>query len=368
MSKYTMKKLKQDYGNFVRPKITIKIANQELNSKYTKESVVVEIPSTYDAAICKFTITNAFDHSKDYQVEIEKDLKDVFQLGNLVEVFMGYESGSEKQVFFGYIDAIYFDYDEEIGIEYSVECLDAKGIMMNSYRSTVKKNAKKYSDAVADVLKKYSKLIKKKQISTTSEIETIIEQHNESDYQFVVRLAKKLNYCFYIVNGEAYFQEMGKDTEDFFTFCINEGVRTFSMFQTLKKQVSSVTVRGNNEKDPTKPFESTASAYKSIADNSKVQANKISIIDSNVTKTIIDNSISSENEAKQRAEAELNELSYKNSKGTISTVGIPDFVPNKVVSVEGFGKQYDKKYRIVKVTHKYKNYQYTTECELEANK
>ena len=83
MSKYTMKKLKQDYGNFVRPKITIKIANQELNSKYTKESVVVEIPSTYDAAICKFTITNAFDHSKDYQVEIEKDLKDVFFVTNV---------------------------------------------------------------------------------------------------------------------------------------------------------------------------------------------------------------------------------------------------------------------------------------------
>ncbi len=368
MSKYTIKKLKQEYGNFVRPKITIKIANQELNSRYTKESVIVEIPSTYDAAMCKFTITNAFEHSKDYQVEIEKDLKDLIQLGNLVEVFMGYETGSEKQVFFGYIDAIYFDYDEEIGIEYSVECLDAKGIMMNSYRSTVKKNAKKYSDAVADVLKKYSKLIKKKKISTTSEIETIIEQHNESDYQFVVRLAKKLNYCFYIVNGEAYFQEMGKDTEDFFTFCINDEVKNFSMFQTLKKQVSSITVRGNNEKDPTKPFESTVSVYKSIADNSKVQANKVSIIDSNVTKTIIDNSISSENEAKQRAEATLNELSYKNSKGTITTIGIPDFVPNKVVLVEGFGKQYDKKYRIVKVTHKYKNYQYITECELEANK
>lgn len=363
-----MKKLRQEYGNFVRPKIIIKIANQELDKKYTKKSVVVELPSTYDAAICKFTITNAFEHSKDYQVELEKELKDLFQLGNLVEVFMGYETGSTKQVFFGYIDSIYFDYEEETGIEYFVECLDAKGIMMNSYRSTVKKNAKKYSDAVTDVLKKYSKLIKKKQISTTSEIETIIEQHNESDYQFVIRLAKKLNYCFYIVNGEAYFQEMGTDTEDFFTFCINEGVRAFSMFQTLKKQVSSVTVRGNNEKDPTKPFESTVSAYKSIADNSKVQANKVSIIDSNVTKTMIDNSISSENEAKQRAEAQLNELSYKNSKGTITTIGIPDFIPNKVVSVEGFGKQYDKKYRIVKVIHKYNRYEYTTECELEANK
>lgn len=368
MSKYTIEKFQKDYGDFINPKVTIKIANKELKDSYTLENVIVELPSTYEAGICKFVISDAFEYSKTYQLEIGDDLKDLIQLGNLVEVLIGYEKGDSKKVFFGYIDAIYLDYDYEEGVKYTVECLDAKGIMMNSYRSTVKKNAKKYSDAVADVLKKYSKLIKKKQITTTSEIETLIEQHNESDYQFVVRLAKKLNYCFYIINGEAYFQEMGKDTEDFFSFHINDYVNSFSMFQTLKKQVSSVTVRGNNEQDPTKPFESTVSAYKSIADNSKVQANKVSIIDSNVTKTIIDNSISSENEAKQRAEATLNELSYKNSKGTINTVGIPDFVPNKVVSVEGFGKQYDKKYRIVKVTHKYKNGQYTTECELEANK
>ena len=43
MSKYTIEKFEKDYGNFVKPKITIKIANQELSNSYTLENVIVEI-------------------------------------------------------------------------------------------------------------------------------------------------------------------------------------------------------------------------------------------------------------------------------------------------------------------------------------
>jgi len=368
VSKYDIDKFEKDYNKFARPKCIIKIEGTQIDDKYIQETVEVNLSCGYEASSCSFTLSNAFKRGENYAINIEDDLKKIIKLGNKIEIFMGYEGGKTKQVFFGYIDSVYLDYNWREGIYYSVEGLDAKGIMMSSYRSEVKKDIKKYSDAVTNTLKNYSKLIKKKTIEPTGEISTIIEQHNESDYNFVVRLAKKNNYSFYILNGEAFFQKIGKDTEEFFKFNIEEYIESFTMFSTLKNQVSSVTVRSNNEKNPDKPFEATVSAYKNIVDGSKVEAGGAAVINSKITKSIIDNSISSESEAKARAEAELNSISYSNSKGKITIVGIPDFIPDKVVTVEGFGDGYNKKYRIVKVIHKLNENRYTTECELEVNK
>jgi phage protein D len=370
---YTIEDFRKKYKMFSAPCYFIEINGKKLEEQFSNKSVTVEIPAAYEAGSCKFVISNAFETSKQDTIEINKSLEKTIKLGNIVEVLLGYQNASVKKVFFGYIDAIYVDYSKKEGeIIYTVECLDAKGIMMNSYRSEVKTSIKKYTQAVENVLKMYTKLlsIEATSIGTSDkELTTLIEQHNESDYDFVVRIAKILNYSFYIVNKILVFQPLSKkkDSSILFEFNINDYVESFSMYSTLKNQPASITVRANNEKDPTKPFEATVTNYKNIIDNTDTKVKAGSVITNNVSKTIIDPSVDSEETAKQRAEAKLNEVSYGLSKGEITIVGIPEFVPGKVVKLVGFGSIYNKNYYVTKVVHKIEDNEYTTKCELEVN-
>ena len=132
--------------------------------------------------------------------------------------------------------------------------------------------------------------------------------------------------------------------------------------------MSSVTVRANNEKDPTKPFQATANKYKNLITGAMTKPAATSVINNKVSQTIIDLSVDSEATAKARAEAKLMELSYSLCKGKIGIVGLPELVPGRIVKVEGFGANYNQKYYVSKVIHHIKDSSFTTECELEVNK
>lgn len=372
MAKYKIKDLEKKYGGFTAPCYAIKINDKEIDQKYCQGDLKAELTADYEASSCVFQIANAFSPESNKKLKVKDDLKKLLKLGNKVEVHVGYRTGGVKQVFSGYIDSIYVDYDKDEGILYTIEALDGKGIMMNCLRSETKTSIKKFSEAVEKIIKKYSSVIKiesSKLDKSDKELTMPIEQHNESDYNFVVRTAKRMDYCFFIEKGVLVFMPFGKlSKEPLFEFDINDYLLEFKVMTTLKNQVSSVTVRGNNEKDPTKPFQAKAEKYNSLVDSGKIASKAASVISSHVSRTITDPSVDSVEKATQLAQAKLNELSYQLYKGKVKVVGIPEAMPGKVVSVSGFGDGLDKKYYVSKVIHKFRNDRFTTECELEVNK
>lgn len=365
----TFDQLEKKHGMFLHPGCFVKLEGKELGEEFPLDEVTVDLPYSYEAGSCSFIVTNAFGNTSQTQVELRKELRQLLELGKKIELYLGYENGTKVLVFTGYVDGIYLDFNRERAeLRCQIECLDAKGIMMNSLHSEQKKNVTRYSDAVQDILKKYPKLIRKRTIDDTGEQKVLIEQQKESDYEFICRLAKQLNYRFYLLKEEAFFQKHNADTEEFFHFNIDEYMEEFHLYTTLDHQVKKVVVRGSNEQDPAQPFEAEAVSYQSNVDRSKIEAGNNQILSSRVVKTIIDLSVTSESEAKARAEAELTRLSCFQAKGSVVTVGVPDFIPGKVVSVEGFGEAADRSYRISRVIHRFHKESYTTECELEGNK
>lgn len=369
MGQLTIEQLEKKHGMFLHPKCIVKLEGKQLEEDYPLDEIVVDLPYSCEAGSCTFKILNAFQSKKDYQVDLRDSIKQKIELGKKVELSFGYETGTLVPVFTGYIDGIYVDFNrEETGISYQIECFDAKGIMMNNLHSEQKKNVTKYSDAVRDILKKYPKLIQKQTIDDTKEEKILIEQQKESDYDFICRLAGKLNYHFYLLNGEAFFQKANADMEQYFRFHIDEYMQEFHLYTTLNRQVAKVVVRSSNEQDPEQPFEAQAETYSSSVDSSKIEAGKNPLLGSRAVKTVIDLSVTSQKQAKERAEAELMRLSCFQAKGAVVTVGIPELVPGKIVSVEGFGAAGDRSYRISRVIHRLTKESYTTECELEGNK
>lgn len=365
-------KLKKKYVNFASPFFEIKINEKNIDKAFLLGAISVNLTAKYEASVCQFDIKNAFKMDGNSKIKIKDDLSKLVKLGNKVEIYLGYTQGGAVHVFSGYIDQIYVDYDKDDGITYSVECLDGKGIMMNSHKSEAKVGIEKYSEAAESVLKKYTSVLK---ISSSDFAKTdektlnIIEQYNESDYNFVVRMAEKLNYCFFIEKGEVIFKPFEKLSKTtIFNFNINEYMLSFNFRSSLKDVVSSVIVRSNDEKDETKFFEGKATNFESIVDSTKGSAKISSLINENVVKTFVDMSVDSENRAKEIAQGKLNEISYGIFNGTIKTVGIPEIFPGGVVLLEGFGESLDRKYFLSKVYHKIENNTFTTVCEVEVNK
>lgn len=366
-----MNDLKEKYGGFSSPAFSVKINGSNIPQKFCKGAIDVELSADYEASSCSISIYNAFLVSKNDEMDIDSDIKKFLKLGSKIEVILGYKESEGESVFIGYIDTISIDYDKDFGSVYIIECLDGKGIMMNSLSSETKVSIKKYSEAVEKTVKKYSSIIdvsSKNIDKSDNTVTTLIEQHNESDYGFVVRIARRLGYCFYIDKGELIFKPFSKlSKETFFEFNVNYYIMSFKMDISLRNQVSSVTVRSNNEKDPNKVFEAKVSSIKSIADNSSVKMNNVSIISKDVSRNIIDYTVNSEEEAKKVAEARYQELSLSRYQGKIKTIGVPVITAGKFVDIKGFSDDFDGKYFVKKVIHHIKDGKYTTECELEGN-
>lgn len=373
LEKLTLESLAQKYDKFSQPRYYIEIEGKMLDSRFTSKDITIGLTSSYEASYCRFTLSNGFKLHQNNKLSIDTELKKIMKLGNKLEAMLGYYGAKKSMVFTGYIDSIYVDYNTEEGILYTIDCLDGKGIMMNSLHSETKKSIKKYSQSVEEILKKYSSVIKIDNNSidkSDGELSVPIEQHNESDYDFVVRIAKKLNYCFFIVNGQAVFKSMTKINKNiFFQYDINEYITEFKMQHSLKGQPGSIIVRNNNEKNPDKPIESKVDSFQNLSDSGSVKSSALStLLTTRVSKTLVEHSVSSEAEAKKRAQAELFLLSRQIIQGSIKTPGIPEMQPGRVVKINGFGDGYDKKYYVSNVLHSIKNGNFTTQCRLEANK
>lgn len=372
MAKFTFDDLEKKYAHFTFPCFSLKINENEIDEAFCRGDILVELMSGFGASCCFFDVYNGFEEKSETSIQIKSDLAKIMKLGNKVEVLLGYKDCKMVSVFKGYIDSLFVDYNKDTGIMYRAECLDGKGIMMNTIRSLVHVGVKKKSEAIEQVLKKYTSVLAVSSSNldkTDTGLERTIEQHNESDYQFVARLCKELGYCFYVELGSVICKPYGKlSKESVIEFHINEYMEGFQLNASIKEMPSSVVVRSNNEKDETKPFEGKATEYESIVDSSKTKTNITSLITSSVTKTFIDPSISSEKEAIKLAQTKLNAYSKDLYEGRVKTVGIPDILPGTIAELAGFGSDIDGKFFISKVTHKIYNNRYTTQCELEVNK
>lgn len=368
-----LEKLAEKYHQFIKPCYVIFINDTEIKKEFLNQELIVEITTGFESSFLQFKIWNAFEKEKrKQQLYCKKELSYLLKLGNIVEAKIGYLDKADTCVFKGYIDSIYMDYEKHGEMVYTVECLDAKGIMMNSIHSETKKSIKKYSLAAEDILKKYTSLLTIKNdffYKQDEDIGVLIEQHNESDYHFVVRMAKKIGCEFYIVAGNVVFQPVRKkQKQTAIQYHINSYLENFTIHSSLKGFVNHVVVKNNNEAVPNKPFSAKSSSYCKTAESGTVTAETISpLLTKRVAKVITDATVVSESEAKQKAEIYMNDIVKSAVTGSIVTVGIPELQVGTFCSLKGFGEPFDRKYYISKVVHDIRNGNFTTTCEIEVN-
>ena len=358
----------KQYNGFERPVAYFKINDAKLSgTSLIYHDIQVTLSTGMEASDCTAEIVGQYSRFEDGELKLDAALSKIV-LGAKLEVFLGYgQPDKAESVFVGYISSIEMDLEGET-TTMVVTAMDCKQFMMNSFRSLQKKDIKKYSEAVTDVLKNYSAVYTGTEVEASPEVLAPIEQHNQSDYDFVVSLAKRLNYLFYVVAGKVYFVSYKKFTDSVLT--VEPGANLYRLRRevTLAGQVKSVTVRNHNVEDAEKPFESKATTVTAVGGGSKAGAESTKLINDTMSKIVVDNSVRSEAEAKTRAEALMNELSMGFLTGTMEIAGLPPVVPGHMVTLAKINDDFNRDYFITKVVHHMDKEGFETTIHFAGNK
>ena len=363
MATFEYKNLKTKYESFAHPIAVVTINGKDFaknDAGFIISDMEVELTSGYEASLATFCIYNAFDNDEScFRIE---EVKKYIMLGSDVEIALGYARAAQM-VFCGFISKVNFFYEEGEAPGIRITAMDIKGIMMaNRYSRQL--TAKSYGEAVKEILNKgpyfgmkSSNLLKELVISDTPDktldadalskaSDRTIEMVAESDYEFVLKAAKKYNYEFFCECGNVYFRKAKINAETVMAVSPSDGLKTFDVEYDVTGLAETIKARGTD-----------VGKAQLIEANEKFK-NKISI--GNKAKKLIkkservylDATITSKEEAQYRAKSLMEEMAYRFGTLECTCVGMPELMPGKFFELRTLGQPPDNKFYLVKVVHK----------------
>ncbi len=384
MATYNFDDLKEEYNNLEDPIIVIKIQGKDLGSikkGYPVSDITIDLTSGYEASVAEFTIYNAYDQAT-ATFNDDSMLEKYTTLGAKVEIALGY-AATAKTVFVGAIMRVNFQHelDDVPGIR--ITAMDVKGVMMaSSYSKQL--TATYYSAAVKEILerKAYANMQSAGMISNiyvtdtpdkpssgtgldgaggsdslsslgggmdlSSESETsdkTIEMVAESDYEFIVKVAKRYNYEFYTECGNVIFRKAKADTSTRMEISPATGMYSFDISYDVTGLVNKVVVRAADA--------ARAQVIESEVSNSdySLPSKAKSLIKAS-ERVYIDGSVTSQEEAEYRAQSIMENIAYRFGSLECELAGIPEYLPGYFIELKDISSMVNNRFYITRVIHK----------------
>lgn len=359
MSAIKYKDLKEKYKEFHIPMADISVNGkslQESKSSLLLGEIEIELTSGFEASAAEYRIYNCVDTvTGSYRMD---ELKPYIMLGAAVAVKVGY-GGVLEEVFRGFIGQVQFMSEEEEIPCVAVTAMDIKGIMMaNAYAKRMRENC--YSQAVREIFEKgpYQHLMSQNIIEKLSITDTpdssgkkeqkrsdTIEMVQESDYEFVIKAAKRFNYEFFIEKGIVYFRK-AKSTEDTLIELGNaKGLLDFRISYDIRGLVQNIEVRGMDS------GKGEAVAVKKKYNGNISRENKAKSLISKTWKIYVDPAVQTKEQAEYRASSLLEEMAYRFGELECSCVGLPELFPGNFIKITGCGTGADNRFYVTQVRH-----------------
>jgi phage protein D len=352
------------YSGFDIPQVSVELNEAEFLKSHPSmaiRDISVELSCGFEASIARFRIYSSYDVEK---AEFRYDeLKKHVTLGAALKVSFGYQ-GKFTHVFTGFVASVDFCREGE-GVPFiEVTGMDAKGVMMaSSYAAQLTETS--YGDAVKQVLSrtaystvKSSKIISEIKVDATPDKKAsqqngskkanaeTIEMVSESDYEFIVKAAKKFNYEFFIDRGKVIFRKARSETAPLATLSPGHGIINFRLGYSLTGMVESIEVRAM---DP--------GAGKIISSKKKYKgklsvASKAKSLISGSRRIYIDPTVFSKEQADARLDSLVTQMSYRLGNLECECIGIPELVPGRFSNIN-IGSPGDNCFYITNVIHEF---------------
>lgn len=363
MATHNYKDLKIKYDHFQHPISVLTIGGKDI-AKNTSGIVVsdleVELTSGYEASIATFCLYNTFDNdTAQFRTE---EIRDYIYIGSGVEIAFGYEK-EVREVFCGFISRVNFFYEAGDMPGIRVTAMDVKGVMMaNCYSRQL--TASSFGEAVKEILNQgpyfgmtTSRLITGIEVSDTPDktmntsggaktLDRTIEMVSESDYEFVVKAAKKYNYEFFTECGTVYFRKAKQNAEVVMKMSPAEGLRNFDVEYDVTGLVETIKARS------TDVSKGTVIEAKQKFNQKISMGNRAQKLIKKSEKVYVDATITSKEEAEYRVASLMEEMSYRLGTLQCTCIGMPELVPGKFLELRDLGEPVDNLFYLTKVIHK----------------
>lgn len=325
MGKTSGKALADKYGDFLYPEVEVLAAGEIIpeNDFWSLESVEVNssVGKEPDMAVLVYRMEKL-------PVKNQTDLEGYLKAGQKMEVKAGY-SGQVSRVFLGYLHEVEVCDLMQGFLEYTLVCLDLKGLMKKNSVFQVS-GAKKLQQIRDDILedKGYRFLVEKKSISALpGNLNQDCVVRGGTHYDWLCNLAEYLDYEFFCGTGELVFRKAGEGNGKLVELSAEYGLQAVRAVTSMTGQTGSVSVYGYNRKD--EKIVGTA-ARKGSQD---VFSGKMGQALQNFTLKIWDMEMETGEQASALARAVMSRAEAKCSRLEAVTIGIPELLPGSSAKI-----------------------------------
>ncbi|MBO1351109.1 MAG: phage late control D family protein [Hormoscilla sp. GUM202] len=309
-------------GDSQTPQFKVKIQNQQLSYPI---SVLIDEDLTAPNMF-EIVLTN-WDEQKSEWKE-----SDLLELGNEVEIFMGYRKNMKK-LMLGELTGIEPDFKlGEVprltirGYDYSYPLL--KGEKTRTFTDITD------SDIASKIAKEYGLRYKGEQ--TEIELDYVL-QHNQTDWEFLLTRAARIGYVVYVREKDLYFHRLKRTEEPTVTLEQSRDNLNFYCRLSSLTQVKKIEVSGWKQ-EKKKAFV-VGQPQSHAGPKDPVVRLLHPVINSDQATQIA------------RGQSEKMALSY--ISGEITCIGRTDLQAGMTVNIQDVGKQFNGIYYITTVTHTY---------------
>ncbi|MDR0853280.1 MAG: hypothetical protein LBN34_02820 [Clostridiales Family XIII bacterium] len=363
---HTYDRLAKKYKTFDYPMVRVELNGKLFANKHPDifvNDVRVDLSCGFEASVASFRLYNVYDFdragSPPNPAFIYDQIASEVILGAPVGIWFGY-AGEYGHVFTGFVASVDFCFDGADQYYIEVTAMDAKGVMMaSSYAAQL--TAKSYSDAVSEILRRVSynnmqeaKIISKITVAATPDkkqasegkkdsAETI-EMVSESDYEFIVKAAKKFNFEFFIDRGEVLFRKARSEMRPLIELKSGFGLLAFRLGYSLTGMVEKIEVR-SLDPGAGKIIKAKGKYEGKLSTKSKAKS-----LVKKSSRVYIDPTIFTQQQADARLESLMTQMSYRLGTLECECLGMPELVPGRFANIV-VGSPGDNNFYITNVVH-----------------
>jgi uncharacterized protein len=342
----TITKLEENYGNFYVPTFKLEVDGKDVLSECFLEIASVQVDNTLKGADrFSFTVNGTFNFERR---EFEH-LEDLFKFGNSVKIFLGYkDSKSLTLMHRGIISAVQTSFPSASLPQINISGYDLSYCMTKGKRSR-NWDKKTDSEVVELIAKEYGLTA----VTANTKVKfPKIEQSQQSDFEFIEKLAERNGFEFYTFDDKLYFQAPANDKPAVVTLEWGKGLVSFSPEVNISEQVSKVEVRGWDVARKEEIVGTAQAGDEPGRDpnrSSGAEAIKTLCKDRGDLKIRIP--VYNRDEAKRYASAVLKKRAEQFVQGSGESIGVPEIMADKNIELLGLGKKFSRTYYVEQSTH-----------------
>jgi len=352
-------------GSFYVPAFAVKVAGRDLVRGLALGVSQVEVDLTLTGA-CRFgfTVVDSYDFEKSTFVSgYGETVLEELTFGAEVEILFGYgDVGGLATMISGVITEIGTSFSESGSPELTIAGYD------HSFPLTLGKNTRSWkdqrdSDVVRQIAAQHNLA---PDVQTTTEQHAQIEQNQESDYEFIKKLAKRNHFEHYVENRTLFFREPNCKADGIITLNWGEGLLSFKPEANLATQVARVEVSGWDPNQKTQILGIAQAGDESGRDPRRDSAGDLL---KKIVRTPgvlrVRQPVFTQAEADKRAKALLSDHSKEFLTGDGECVGLPELRPDRNINLDKLGIPFSKTYYLLQTTHKVDGNGYRTRFKVK---